>query len=185
MFGIDAIREQFHSDPVLEHLDLALRAASNVEAERSGLYSDAVRHANAARQSILRHAPEAAPGGDAGAARGGLATWRLRRVIAFVDANLAEPVNLFDMAAAAGYSPMYFAARFRASTGMRPHAFLVRRRIELACRLLRETNDRLVEIALASGFQTQPHFTTVFKRLLGETPHRWRSRQPVPERPPG
>jgi AraC family transcriptional regulator len=32
-----------------------------------------------------------------------------------------------------------------------------------------------VDIALTVGFQTQAHFTTVFKRFVGDTPYQWRS----------
>ena len=38
--------------------------------------------------------------------------------------------------------------------------------------------DSLVHIALSVGFQTQAHFTTVFKRIVGNTPCRWRREQP-------
>jgi AraC-like DNA-binding protein len=34
-----------------------------------------------------------------------------------------------------------------------------------------------VDVALAVGFQTQAHFSTVFKRLTGTTPARWRLAQ--------
>jgi AraC family transcriptional regulator len=40
--------------------------------------------------------------------------------------------------------------------------------------MLTETSDALVDIALSVGFQTQAHFTTVFKRIVGNTPCRWR-----------
>jgi AraC family transcriptional regulator len=103
-----------------------------------------------------------------------LQKWRLKRVIEHVEVNLAQRVTLADMAAAAGFTRMYFAAEFRAATGMRPHHYLLRRRIERARELLRNPEFALVEVALSVGFQTQAHFTTVFKRFAGMTPHRWR-----------
>jgi AraC-like DNA-binding protein len=48
--------------------------------------------------------------------------------------------------------------------------------------MLAETETSLVEIALSVGFQTQAHFTTVFKRFVGVTPHRWRTRNHSEER---
>ncbi len=42
--------------------------------------------------------------------------------------------------------------------------------------LLAEPRAKLADVAFSVGFQTQAHFTTVFKRLVGETPHRWRQR---------
>lgn len=106
--------------------------------------------------------------------RAPLPNWRLRRVEGFVDANIEETITLADLARVAGLSPMHFAAQFRTATGVRPHEFLLRRRIDHAQGLLADPRARLVEVALSVGFQTQAHFTTVFKRFVGETPHRWR-----------
>jgi AraC-like DNA-binding protein len=69
---------------------------------------------------------------------------------------------------------MHFAAQFRLATGMSPHQFVLNRRIERAKTMLIGTAEELVSIALSVGFQSQAHFTTVFKRFVGETPHRWR-----------
>ncbi|MFG1397991.1 helix-turn-helix domain-containing protein [Roseixanthobacter pseudopolyaromaticivorans] len=106
--------------------------------------------------------------------RCGLPQWRLKRVVAYVETHLAEPVTLADMAGAAGLSRMHFAAQFRATTGQRPHEYLLARRIARARGLLLETGESVVQIALGVGFQTQAHFTTVFRRFVGETPYRWR-----------
>lgn len=107
----------------------------------------------------------------------GLVPWRLNKVIDFIDANLDAPLLLADMARAAGLSRMHFAAQFRLATGFRPHAYLIRRRIERAQDLLRYTPMPLVEIALSVGFQTQAHFTTIFRELSGEPPGQWRHRE--------
>ena len=104
----------------------------------------------------------------------GLSRWRLTRVAAYIDERLSESIQLQDMARAAGLSRMHFAAQFRVSTGLRPHEYLLRRRVDLAQRLMTETGNSLADIALSCGFQSQAHFTTVFGRLLGITPHRWR-----------
>ncbi len=71
---------------------------------------------------------------------------------------------------------MHFAAQFRVATGMRPHEYLLQRRIERAQDLLLASRKPLVEVAFEVGFKTQAHFTTVFARLVGETPHVWRQR---------
>lgn len=106
-----------------------------------------------------------------------LPKWRLRRVLDHIDAHIAGPITLADLAAVAGISRMYFASQFRAATGMRPHECVLRKRIEHAQRLLVATTGSLVDIAGDVGFQTQAHFTTVFKRFVGDTPNRWRHRQ--------
>jgi AraC family transcriptional regulator len=69
---------------------------------------------------------------------------------------------------------MHFAAQFRAATGYRPREYLLHQRIERAKSLLSNSETVLAEVALTVGFCTQAHFSTVFKRITGETPARWR-----------
>jgi AraC family transcriptional regulator len=107
-----------------------------------------------------------------------LPKWRLLRVLRYIETNIAEPITLANLAATTGLSRMYFAKQFRATTGIRPHDFVLRKRIERAQHLLAATSGALVDIALSVGFQTQAHFTTVFKRIAGSTPCQWRREQP-------
>ena len=103
-----------------------------------------------------------------------LQKWRMKRVVDYVGAHLSHRITLADMSAAAGLTRMHFAAQFRAATGTRPHDYILQRRIDRAQELLRDPKLALVDVALSVGFQTQAHFTTVFKRFAGETPNRWR-----------
>jgi len=107
-----------------------------------------------------------------------LPKWRLMRVLKYIDANIGEPIALANLAAAAGLSRMYFAKQFRAATGIRPHDYVLRKRIERAQQMLAAKPAALVDIALSVGFQTQAHFTTVFKKFVGNTPCQWRREQP-------
>lgn len=185
-------------DPLVRRLSLALEAVERGGRDYAGLSADALRLAILAR---LLAAPARMEGEDGGMAPGertdppgllgeapvpqeapaprrtlksGLPKWRLKRVTAYIEENLGESVTLAGMAEAAGLSRMHFAAQFRIATGVRPHDYLLRRRIERAQALLLDTRDPLVEVALAVGFQTQAHFTTVFRRLVGDTPYQWR-----------
>jgi AraC-like DNA-binding protein len=103
-----------------------------------------------------------------------LSKWRLKRVEHYVEEHFAEKITLADLARAAGLTRMYFAGQFRSATGMRPHDFILRKRIGRAQDLLLTSDLALVEIAHSVGFQAQAHFTSTFKRFVGETPHRWR-----------
>jgi AraC-like DNA-binding protein len=98
----------------------------------------------------------------------------MNRVVEFVEARLTENIGLADMARSAGLTRMHFAAQFRRATGLRPHEYLLRRRIEHAQQLLRMPTYSVIDVALCSGFRSQAHFTTVFKRFVGETPACWR-----------
>jgi transcriptional regulator GlxA family with amidase domain len=104
-----------------------------------------------------------------------LPKWRLRRVEQHIAAHFERSISLFELANIAGLSRMHFAAQFRAATGYRPREYLLNHRIEQAKSLLTTTARPLAEIALAVGFSTQAHFSTVFKRISGHTPARWRT----------
>jgi AraC family transcriptional regulator len=103
-----------------------------------------------------------------------LPKWRLRRVEEYIRDHFERCISLADLAKVAGLSRMHFAAQFRAATGYRPREYLLHQRIEHAKSLLLSAEMPLAEIALAVGFCTQAHFSTVFKRITGETPARWR-----------
>lgn len=135
------------------------------------------RLAMVARLFELPVTPETVPAAPQRRAPSPLPKWRLKRVVEHVDTHISEPISLAELAAAAGMSRMYFASQFKAATGMRPHDYVLRKRIEHAQRLLTTTSTPLVEIALAVGFQTQAHFTTIFKKIVGNTPLRWRREQ--------
>jgi transcriptional regulator GlxA family with amidase domain len=136
---------------------------------------ESLRLAIAVRKFGLQTAAE---GTDGVSVRGrhiqGLQKWRLKRVIGYIDADMSSKINSRDLAAVAGLSRMHFASQFRVATGLRPHEFLLRRRIRRAAELMRDTTMPIMEIALSVGFQTQAHFTTVFKQFTGYTPRNWR-----------
>lgn len=186
------------TDPVMRRLSDALAATEATHDAHSAIMADALRLAILTRtfSRQTRRAPaELDPADgvreeDAGRAVRSLQNWRLKRVLQYVDKNLTAKITLQDMAAVAGLSRMHFAAQFRAATGVRPHEYLLRRRIERAQELLKQAEVTMVDIALTVGFQTQAHFTTVFKRFVGDTPYQWRSAHlaqfmPLPRRGAG
>ncbi len=105
--------------------------------------------------------------------RGKLGAAGLRRVAEHARENLAGDLDLASMAAAAGYSPFQFARMFKATTGLAPHQYVLRLRVERACGLLRRGGLGIAEVALAAGFYDQAHLTNVFRRALGVTPTTW------------
>jgi AraC family transcriptional regulator len=107
-----------------------------------------------------------------------LPKWRLMRVVTYIETNIGGRITLANLATTAGLSRMYFAKQFRATTGMRPHDFVLRKRVARAQQMLAATSDTLVDIALSVGFQTQAHFTTVFKKIAGNTPCQFRREHP-------
>ncbi|WP_441228408.1 helix-turn-helix domain-containing protein [Tardiphaga sp. 20_F10_N6_6] len=132
-------------------------------------------------QTLLVHLTRPAPELSAINA---LPKWRLKRVEEYVAANLERGSSLSELAKLAGLSRMHFAAQFRAATGYRPHDYILQKRIEAARTLLCTTDTPLAQIALSVGFQAQAHFSTVFKRLTGDTPARWRRSAVTQKRAP-
>jgi AraC family transcriptional regulator len=109
--------------------------------------------------------------------RGGLSPAALRRVQLFVEANLARPIHLHDLAARAALSPYHFARAFKTSAGVTPRVFVEHRRIEHAKHLLAESTRPVADIAVETGFGTQSRLTTTFKRQTGFTPAAYRRGQ--------
>ena len=71
-------------------------------------------------------------------------------------------------------SQYYFSKLFKTSTGTTPHQYVMRQRVERAQELLREGRTALASVATQVGFETQSHFTSVFRHLVGITPKRYR-----------
>ena len=105
---------------------------------------------------------------------GGLPPRRLQRVLEHVKENIGKDLSVGEMAEVVGMSQYYFSKLFKMSTGTTPHQYVMRQRIERAQELLRDGNSALVEIATHVGFETQSHFTSVFRRLVGITPKKFR-----------
>lgn len=103
-----------------------------------------------------------------------LSSARLRRLEEWVEANLAEPFSLQEMAGCVGLSVFHFSRALKASTGLTPRGLVTRRRLQRAETLLTETRMPLAEVALATGFADQAHFTNLFRRETGVTPGAWR-----------
>ncbi len=108
--------------------------------------------------------------------RGGLPGYALRRVCEYVDGNLSCDVSLAQLARIAGMSAYHFARLFRQSMGVSPHQYLISRRVARARDLLSESSRPLAEISHEVGYESQSHFTAVFRKSTGLTPKVFRSR---------
>jgi AraC-like DNA-binding protein len=107
-------------------------------------------------------------------ARGGLATWQLRRVINMLESHLTSTPTLAELAACAGLSETHFCRVFKQSTGVPPHRYLLNLRIAHAKSLMANPALSLTEVALDSGFGSSSQFATTFRRIDGRTPSAYR-----------
>jgi transcriptional regulator GlxA family with amidase domain len=85
-----------------------------------------------------------------------------------------KPHRLEELAVDAGMSVTYYSALFRRCTGFAPIDFIIRERMQHACRLLDTTDARIGEIAAQCGYADAYYFTRCFRRVMGASPRRYR-----------
>jgi AraC family transcriptional regulator len=106
-------------------------------------------------------------------AMGGLSPKVLSRAME----RLRSDVSLAALAADAGLSRFHFCRAFKESTGLSPHAWLRRHRLEQAMKMLRDTDDPISSIAATLGYSSQTAFAAAFRKLTGDPPSDWRRRR--------
>ena len=97
----------------------------------------------------------------------------ISRAKEFLEANLASPIRLVDVARAVGASPAYLTDTFRRVEGIPLHGYLTQLRLARALVELRQADD-LTRLALDLGFSSHSHFTATFRRAFGCTPSQFR-----------
>src|SRR5436309_8809053 len=102
----------------------------------------------------------------------------LLRARDLADARYFEPLDVDDLASAAGLSRAHFSREFRRAFGESPHAYLLTRRLERAAALLRSTDRSVADICLSVGLVSIGSFTTSFTRTYGVSPTAYRAMFP-------
>ena len=157
-------------DPILFGLAQTLATAMAQPRSTTALFADCI---------ALAFFAHVAPNyGDAPAlgqiARGGLAPWQFQRAVEFINAHLNKDPSIADLAKQCGVSSSHFGRAFRQTTGIPPHQWLTKQRVERGKALLSTRSLELAEIAQVCGFADQSHFTRVFSRCERVSPGRWR-----------
>ena len=102
---------------------------------------------------------------------------KLRAVVEYIEEHLDAGPTLEQMAVIARLSPNYFAWQFKRATGLPPHQYVIARRVERAKQFLQTGSElSLAEVAAHAGFSDQSQFSHHFKRFVGVTPGRFRTR---------
>jgi AraC family transcriptional regulator len=143
---------------------LALEARQNVRG--GSLYAEAVstqlavhllrRYANTSCREVFK--------------RGGLSSAQKRSIVEYIEDRLQERLSLETLAQVVKLGQCNFMRRFRETFNLSPHAYVVQRRIERACRLLGERGSSVKEVAFSCGFADQAHMTRAFRANLNTTP---------------
>lgn len=103
-----------------------------------------------------------------------LSQHKLSLALAFIRQHIAEELKVEQVAAAVDMSPFHFSRVFKRATGRSPHLYITTQRVERAKALLTGTDLALAKVAETVGFQTQSHFTNVFRKFTGLTPQVFR-----------
>lgn len=162
-------------DPEIERIAASLLS----EMENGGLlgdvYADSLatllavnllrRHSSLGRSAVRRTENEP----SAGLPKAALGT-----VTEYVEENLGRSLTLAEISGVAHMSPFHFSRMFKASTGLSPHQYVIRRRVEKARGLLSNAALPLHEVARLCGFTDQSHLAKHFRRLVGTTPRSFR-----------
>lgn len=100
---------------------------------------------------------------------------RLQAVLNHVHTNLAGNLTSARLAGCAEVSPAHFSRIFRDATGVSPHQYVVAARLDLARKLLTQSNLPISRIAEESGFSSQSHLTAAFRAAHAVTPAQYRA----------
>lgn len=154
------------SDPRIEHISLALLAELAAGGPSGRLYGEGLATALAAHLiQSYSSTPQSAP-----ELHSGLPDPLFKRLVTMIEDRLHEDLGLADLAGEARLSQSHFSSLFRQTTGISPHRYIVRRRVERALSLLQSTSLPPSDIAAAVGFYDQSHLIRHMRHLLGVTP---------------
>jgi AraC family transcriptional regulator len=159
------------TDPEAHTLAAMIHSLSSGEAAPDPILLGSLRHVLLWRLLML-----SAKARRQGEARGGLAPWQARRTTRYLEAHVERRVPLGELAAIARLSPFHFARAFTRTVGMPPHRYHLRLRMERACTLLARSEMRIIDVALAVGYETPQALARVFVQQHGMTPSEWRRR---------
>lgn len=99
------------------------------------------------------------------------------RIMKEINRQIDDPqLNVEKLAADVGVSRAHLHRRMKEIMGMTPSDFIRNIRLKRACELLRRPDIEVTQVAYKIGFNSQPHFSTHFKRYTGFTPSEYRAR---------
>jgi len=158
------------SDAFVTHLALALRDLARDGHPGGTIYGEALGAVLA--EHVVRSYSALVPRPHQ--LRGGLPALVLRRIAEYIDANLQRDITLHELARQAQMSVYHFARAFKHRTGLPPHQYVLRRRIERARSLLSDPVLSVGDVAVRCGFAHHSHFSDTFHRVMGVTPTAYR-----------
>ena len=97
-------------------------------------------------------------------------TERIFGTAAYIDRHYTEPLTLSELAQSVSLEKTYFSALFKRVIGLSPCEYITVKRVERAVYLLKSTDDSVLDIAVACGFNNTANFNKLFKKYAGTVP---------------
>lgn len=154
------------SDGLLQSLFSTLKTEAAIGGMGSSLLVDSLKTTLAIH--LLRHYCTTRP--RLSSYTQGLSQTQLGFIVDYINDHLHQNLKLNDLAAIVQLSPYHFLRLFKQSTGVTPHQYILRSRIDRAKSLLQHSQLTIADIASRTGFCDQSHLTRQFKQLTGMTP---------------
>ncbi len=104
----------------------------------------------------------------------------LRKAVDFIEANLDSKISIEEVAASSGYSSYHFQRLFSAAVGEPVRDYIRKRRLTEAAHVLVDSNQRILDIALSAGFESQEAFTRAFQKMFRLPPGEYRKQKHQP-----
>lgn len=153
-------------DPLVFQIGLAIKDALQNNPSGSRLYVESM--VNALSVHLLQHYSVRKP--IIKQYINGLSKRQLNQVVEYIKSNLEQDLGLNELANLLHMSPHYFCHLFKQSTGITPHQYVIRTRVNRAKELLLSGKYSIAQVALMVGFANQSHLNRHFKKLVGVTP---------------
>lgn len=107
--------------------------------------------------------------------RGGNQKSMFEEAQAYINAHISEELSLEEVAEKMGLAPTYFSYMFKKMTNETFVQYRMKKRIELAKKLLELPHYKVVDVGMTIGYQNYPYFTKIFKKMTGCSPTEYRS----------
>jgi AraC family transcriptional regulator len=174
--GISIRYEAIDRDPFIEYVAHQILKELEVESSTGRLLIESLGSALSAHL-VHSYAATSVPLKQPIGAHKPLDPKRLSRVTDFIEACVERDFTVNELASVACMSPAHFSRCFKAATGMAPHEYVSRHRLDLAKQLLLTSDRLLVDIAYATGFSSQANFNRAFRKAVGTTPGAYRAQK--------
>lgn len=161
--GVEIMNRFQIRDRRLELLGQMMKREKDAGCPNGQMYLDTLG-CEVAAQLVSQHSTASAPA----RCKGGLPN--LKRVLSYIEDNLAQNLSLKEVADVAGVSVSHVKTTFRESVGLPVHQYVIERRVDRAHAMLREGKLPISRIAAETGFAHQSHLSYHVRRLLGVSP---------------